>query len=102
MKPLGMFAEELERELRIGGIVLGAAQCPGLTVLGQRRGVDGEQYEAIVLAKRVDDGALVELQRHGDGLCVEALAKRSGPRTDALGAVLEDRELSPDLRAGGL
>ncbi len=91
VEPFGVREQQLENELGVGGVVLGAAGAEGLAVLGQGCGVDGEQHQEVVLAKRGHDGALVEFEREGDGFALKALAQIPGSLIDALRAVLEHR-----------
>ena len=57
-----MAQQQIERELGIGGIVLGAAGVEGLAVLGQGRRIDREEHEEVIVLQRVDDRSLGELK----------------------------------------
>ena len=84
-----VFEQQLELQLRIAGIVLGAAGGERLTVPGQGQGVDGKEHQTIVPLQGRDDGPFVELQSDGDRLVLEALAQGAGPRLDGLWFVLK-------------
>ena len=76
---VGMAEEQLEDELGVGGVVLGAAGGEGLAVSSHGGGLDGEEDEKVVLEQGGDDGALAELQGDGDGRTTEALSELVGP-----------------------
>lgn len=56
-------------------------------VAGERLRIDREQYEEIVLAKRIDERAFAQFQAHGDRLTGEALLQTQSPSLNGLGAV---------------
>src|SRR5205814_525807 len=76
---LGMAAQELERDSGVGRIVLGPAGREGAAVLGEGAWVDGKDDEEVVLEEGGDDGALRQLEAHGDGATAETLAQGAVP-----------------------
>lgn len=64
------------------------------TVLRQRAGVDREDHEDVVLEERGHDGAVRELEAHGDALAGEAGAQPVSPLLYGFRSVLDDRGLA--------
>lgn len=89
-----MFEQEFERELGVGGIVLGVAGCKGFTVPGERGGIDGKEYEDVILSQRIDDGAVVEFETDGDRMSREPLAQGTHPLIEGFWRVYKDAALA--------
>src|SRR6185437_7680905 len=66
MEPLRVAQHKLQRKLRIGGIVLGAAGLECHTILRQQAWVDREQDDEVVLLQCVDDRSTGEFERNGN------------------------------------
>src|SRR5205814_6578322 len=81
------------RDSGVGRIVLGPAGREGAAVLGEGAWVDGKDDEEVVLEEGGDDGALRQLEAHGDGATAETLAQGACPCVDDRGPMLDDREL---------
>jgi hypothetical protein len=87
---IAVAAKSFERELGVSGIILGTARREGLTILGERRRIDWEQDEEVVLLQRIDQGSGADFQTHGDRR--PAKRRSSGPLLDGLGPIQQDAE----------
>ena len=58
-----MSHQQIQGELRVAGIVLGAADVEGLAVLRQRGRIDGEQHQKGIALQGIDQGPLAS-SRH--------------------------------------
>ena len=56
---VAMREQELKLEFGVSRVVLGMAGCEGLPVPREGEGVDGKEYEEVILTQRGDDGTLV-------------------------------------------
>jgi precorrin-6B methylase 2 len=61
-----MAQQEIERQFRVGRIVLGATRLERLTVLGERRRVNRKQREEVVLLQCSDDRPLGQFKGNRD------------------------------------
>jgi hypothetical protein len=89
-EPFPMFAQQVELQTGIGGVVFGAAAAEHGAVTGQRLRVDRKQHEEVVFAERIDEGPFVEFQAHGDRLALEAALQIECPGFDGLWAMRDD------------
>jgi hypothetical protein len=86
--------QPFERQLRVGGVVLGVAEAEGFAILRQRGRMDGKQHEAGIRLQRVDQWPLAQLQAHGDGASFEALLQPQRPLRQALWTMGQHAELA--------
>ena len=93
--------EQFELILGIGGVILGMTWCEGLAIFRQRRRIDREQDQEIVLLQCVDERPLGELQAYRHGPTLKALSERASPLLDGVGTMNQDVKLSP-LGVGNL
>ena len=98
---VAMFAEELDLECGIRGIVFGTAGGKRFTVFGQSEWGAGKEPEESIFAQGGNPGPLLELKTHGNGLAVEPRTPSLAPPIDRFRPVLEAPKLS-SLSAGGL
>jgi hypothetical protein len=89
-----MAEQELEGELGVGGVVLGAASGEGCAVASESFGLDGEQDEEVVLEERGDDRSLAELDANGDGSAAKSGAELVGPVAEGRWGVRDDGALA--------
>lgn len=75
--------QQIQGELRIGGVILGSTGFEGFAVLRQHRRIDWEEDEEVVLLQRLHERPLGQLQRDGDG-AAEALVHRACPLLDSI------------------
>ena len=83
-------AQQFERQLGVGGIILGPARRKGLAIFGERRRIDRKQHQEVVLLQGIDQRSLADLQTHGDGSATKALFQPTRPLRDGLGPVEQD------------
>ena len=91
---LRMTAQQLERQRRVGRVVLGAARDEGTTVRGERARIHGEDDEELVLEQRRHDRSLGELEAHGDGATSEAFTELARPGVNDSWTVFEHGSLA--------
>ncbi len=82
--------KHFERQLGIGGIILGSTRRKGLAILGQRCRIDRKQNQPGVLLQGIDQRSLANLQTHGDGSASKALHQSMGPLRDGLRPMQHD------------
>ena len=81
--------EQLEADLRVGGIALGPAGLKGLAVAGRGDRVDRVKHEEAISHEGGDERAFGLLQTEGDLPIGEALGQRGRPLGDGFGGVLQ-------------
>jgi hypothetical protein len=79
---VGVSEQELQGELGVGGVVLGAASGERCAVASEGLGLDGEDDEEVVLEECGDDWTLAELDTNGDGSATKSGAELVGPVTE--------------------
>jgi hypothetical protein len=87
-------AQQVERECRVGGVILRAAGGKRFAVAREGQWIDGQEDEDVVCAQGTDDGPLVECEADGEWLAGEPLAHGSHPGLHGCWRVLEDAVLS--------
>src|SRR5215475_2932163 len=92
--------QQLERDLGIAGVILGAAGNECLTILSQHGWIHGKQHQELIALQRMHQRAFGHFQANGNRP-TEALIQRSGPLLDRLRAVSHYALLAL-LRAGTL
>jgi hypothetical protein len=98
---IAMLEQEFKEEFGVSGVVLGLAGGEGLAIPREGEWVNGKEHEAVILPQRGDDGAFVEFETDGNGLCLESRAQGAHPLVNGVWLVFEDTELT-FLRAGCL
>jgi hypothetical protein len=98
---VAMRAQELTREFRVRGIVLGVAGREGFAVLGQGQRIAGAQAEDRVWPQGVDERACSEVAAHRHRASCTPLWYGPCPRIDGRWCVCESTAL-PGVRADGL
>ena len=81
--------EQLERDLCVGGVVLGMARGERSAILREHVRVDRKQNEEVVLQKRRDDRTAGQLDCDRDRLSPEPLLERARPWLDGSRSMLE-------------
>jgi len=59
---IAMLEPEFKEEFGVRGVVLGLAGGEGLAIPRQHEGIEGQEHKEVVLAQRIDDGALLEFK----------------------------------------
>src|SRR5215207_669368 len=82
-----VLAEELEQEVGVVGIVLGAVGSEGLAETLQRARIHGEEHDEVVLHQRGDQRPALGFQADAHVPAAEALAQPRHPLGDSLGGL---------------
>src|SRR6516162_5143900 len=90
--------KQLQRQIGIAGIALGAGRAKGLAIVGQRVGVNGKQYQVSVLAEHRDDCSARLFERHRDRPAAKALLQFRSPYLDRFRGVVEFAALRSAIR----
>lgn len=85
-----MLAHEPRQQLRVAGIVLGAAGKDGLAVFRQLFRIERKQHQVLVLHQRVDQRPARCLEAHGDRPTVEPRPQLRGPVVDCCGSLRQN------------
>jgi hypothetical protein len=96
-----VFAQDLDLECGIGGVIFGPARGKRFAVLGHGEWIDGKEHEAIIVLPRSHKRAFIEFQADGNRLAVAARAQGAAPRVDRFRTVGEPQKL-PVRRTGDL
>jgi len=80
-----VLGENLQNEICIQGIALGAAGFEGLAELGHRRRVDGINDQKVILQEGMNQGSTGLLDSHRQALAREALLELGRPGADDFG-----------------
>ena len=86
---VAVMEEQLEADLRIGGIALGPAGFKGLAVASGGGRVDRVEHEEGISHKSAEEGAFGLLQAEGNFPIGETLFQRTGPLRDRFWSVLQ-------------
>jgi hypothetical protein len=95
-----VFAEEVDRECRSGGVVLGSAGSQRVAVLGHGERMDGQAHEEIIGAPCRHDGPVLEFQAYSARMSVDSRAQGLAPRVDGFRAGFEAQALPPCSASG--
>jgi hypothetical protein len=94
LERIAMREQACKEEFGGSGVVLGLAGGAGLALPCQHEGIDGKEHQQVILAQRIDDGALLEFKTEGTRLPVEPRAQGAHPRIDGVWLVCEDAALA--------
>ena len=84
-----MQADQLLQQLRIGAVVLGAAEGKGVTVTLQALGIDREEHEEVVRHQGGEDRTAGGFHGEGHLAVAEALAQFGDPGVQGFGRLLQ-------------
>jgi hypothetical protein len=78
-QPSVMLANEAGQQLRVDGVILGAARGEGFAVLGELLRIEREQHETVVLHQGIDQRSARLLEADGDRPAIETLPQSGDP-----------------------
>lgn len=103
---VAMDLEEIEQELGIWEIVLGAGGIEGLAIKGAGFGIDGIEGDEFDMEQGMDERPVFGFEGDGDGPAAEALAQVGNPVLKGFGGVREveffDGGATLDLESAGM
>ncbi len=75
----GVFEQQVQNQLAVGRVALGAGGRKGLAIVGQGGGVDREQDDVRILGKGADHRSARLFHGHGHGPAAVLLSQSTGP-----------------------
>jgi hypothetical protein len=87
---VAVLEQDVEGQPGVGGVVLGSAGVPSITIASKGLRIDRKHDDEVVLEKGGHDRSALELNANSDGLALEALAELQEPRVEFGRRMLDD------------